>query len=66
MLEDHKLTFIGPKYKHIEMMGNKIKARKIMSDNGVKNIPGLNDVSDINNVKKLYNGFVAWSCVLIF
>ena len=30
MLEDHKLTFIGPKYSHIEMMGDKIEAKKIM------------------------------------
>jgi len=55
IIEEHKIKFIGPKSSHIEMMGNKIKARKIMSDNGVKNIPGLNDVSDINNVKKFIN-----------
>ena len=32
MLDDHKLTFIGPKYKHISMMGDKIEAKKIMQE----------------------------------
>ena len=32
MLDDHKLTFIGPKYSHIEMMGDKIEAKKIMKN----------------------------------
>ena len=40
MLDDHKLTFIGPKYSHIEMMGDKIEAKKIMRDFGVPTVPG--------------------------
>ena len=40
MLEDHKLTFIGPKYTHIEMMGDKIEAKKIMKKFGVPTVPG--------------------------
>ena len=40
MLGDHKLTFIGPKYEHIEMMGNKVQAKKIMTDLGVPTVPG--------------------------
>ena len=32
------------------MMGNKIAAKKIMDDNNVPTVPGLNDIS---NVKKL-------------
>ncbi len=40
MLEDHKLTFIGPKSNHIEMMGDKIEAKKIMKDYGVPTVPG--------------------------
>ena len=40
MLEDHKLTFIGPKYSHIEMMGDKIEAKKIMKKFGVPTVPG--------------------------
>ena len=40
MLDDHKLTFIGPKYNHIEMMGDKIQAKKIMKQYGVPTVPG--------------------------
>ena len=40
MLDDHKLNFIGPKYSHIEMMGNKIEAKKIMKKYGVPIVPG--------------------------
>ncbi len=40
MLEDHKLTFIGPKYTHIEAMGDKIQAKKIMKEFGVPTVPG--------------------------
>ena len=40
MLDDHKLTFIGPKYSHIEMMGDKIQAKKIMEQYGVPTVPG--------------------------
>ncbi len=40
MLEDHKLTFIGPKYSHIKMMGDKIEAKKIMKEFGVPTVPG--------------------------
>ena len=40
MLEDHKLTFIGPKHAHISMMGDKIEAKKIMREYGVPTVPG--------------------------
>ena len=40
MLDDHKLTFIGPKYSHISMMGDKIEAKKIMQEYGVPTVPG--------------------------
>jgi acetyl-CoA carboxylase biotin carboxylase subunit len=40
MLDDHKLTFIGPKHTHIEMMGDKIEAKKIMEKFGVPTVPG--------------------------
>ena len=40
MLEDHKLIFIGPKYAHIEAMGDKIQAKKIMKKLGVPTVPG--------------------------
>ena len=44
MLEDHKLTFIGPKYSHIEAMGDKIQAKKIMKKFGVPTVPGSDKV----------------------
>ena len=40
MLDDHKLTFVGPRYKHISMMGDKIQAKKIMQEYGVPTVPG--------------------------
>ena len=56
MLEDHKLTFIGPKYKHIEMMGDKIQAKKIMSDLDVPTAPGsdkeIKDEKDALGISK--------------
>ena len=33
IIEEHGYKFIGPKSKHIEMMGNKIKAKMIMEEN---------------------------------
>tara|TARA_B100000700_G_C15011537_1_gene841208 strand:- start:51 stop:1391 length:1341 start_codon:yes stop_codon:yes gene_type:complete len=39
-LNDHKLTFIGPKYSHIEDMGDKIQAKKMMKEFGVPTVPG--------------------------
>ena len=52
IIEEHNIKFIGPKSTHIEMMGNKIMAKKIMEENGVQNIPGLIDLNEINKVNK--------------
>ena len=49
MVSDHGLTFIGPKYEHIEKMGDKIQAKKIMQELGVPTVPGSED--KINNIK---------------
>ena len=40
MVSDHGLTFIGPKYEHIDKMGDKIQAKKIMHKLGVPTVPG--------------------------
>ena len=40
MVSDHGLTFIGPKYEHIDKMGDKIQAKKIMHKSGVPTVPG--------------------------
>ena len=55
IIEEHNIKYIGPNSSHIEMMSNKIKAKKIMADNGVRNIPVLNNVNNINEVKKFIN-----------
>tara|TARA_Y100000590_G_scaffold209129_1_gene236948 strand:- start:366 stop:1706 length:1341 start_codon:yes stop_codon:yes gene_type:complete len=56
MLKDHKLTFIGPKYSHIEAMGDKIQAKKMMKEFGVPTIPGsekaIKDEKDAINISK--------------
>ena len=52
IIEEHKIKFIGPNSQHIKMMGNKISARKIMKENNVPIVPGLNDISDKNKIKQ--------------
>ena len=52
IIEEHNIKFIGPNSQHIKMMGNKISARKIMKENNVPIVPGLNDISDKNKIKQ--------------
>ena len=52
IIEEHNIKFIGPHSQHLKMMGNKISARKIMKDNNVPIVPGLNDISDKNKIKQ--------------
>ncbi len=40
MLEDHGITFIGPRAEHIRIMGDKITAKETMRDLGVPCVPG--------------------------
>ena len=51
IIEEHGIKFIGPKSKHIEMMGNKIEAKRIMRKNGVPTVPGLDDVTDDKKIQ---------------
>ena len=54
MVSDHGLTFIGPKYEHIEKMGDKIQAKKIMQELGVPTVPGSeNKINDIKDALKI-------------
>ena len=46
IIEEHNIKFIGPHSSHIKIMGNKIDAKKIMDENNVPTVPGLNDISD--------------------
>ena len=52
MLLDHGLTFIGPNHKHIEKMGDKIQAKKIMQELGVPTVPGSKD--KIKNIDEAF------------
>ncbi|MGX1264747.1 acetyl-CoA carboxylase biotin carboxylase subunit [Rossellomorea marisflavi] len=40
LVEEEGFIFIGPDWKTIEVMGDKVKARKIMKDAGVPVVPG--------------------------
>tara|TARA_A100001037_G_scaffold305940_1_gene348159 strand:+ start:1737 stop:3077 length:1341 start_codon:yes stop_codon:yes gene_type:complete len=40
ILEAHGLTLIGPKAEHIEMMGDKATARRVLGDLGIPLVPG--------------------------
>lgn len=54
MCEECHITFIGPKAKTIDDMGNKINARKLMIDADVPVIPGSDgEVSDLEEAKRI-------------
>ena len=54
ILEDNKINFIGASSKHIEMMGDKIQAKKVAKQNGLPVIEGSEGgVKDISEAKEL-------------
>ena len=56
MVSDHGLTFIGPKYEHIEKMGDKIQAKKIMHKLGVPTVPGSESkIENLDDAIKIGN-----------
>ena len=52
IIEEHNIKFIGPHSSHIKIMGNKIDAKKVMDDNKVPTVPGLNDVTDSKKIEQ--------------
>jgi acetyl-CoA carboxylase biotin carboxylase subunit len=56
ILEENKISFIGASSKHIEMMGDKIQAKKIAKENGLPVIEGseggVNDISEAKDLCK--------------
>ncbi|WBU61976.1 acetyl-CoA carboxylase biotin carboxylase subunit [Paracoccus albus] len=54
MLDDHDITFIGPKAEHIRIMGDKITAKETAKELGIPVVPGseggVNDVDDAKRV----------------
>ena len=54
ILEENKINFIGASSKHIEMMGDKIQAKKIAKENGLPVIEGSEGgIKDIQEAKDL-------------
>lgn len=54
MVEEHGLTFIGPKADHIAMMGDKIMAKKTIARLGLPVVPGSEgSISKIDKALKL-------------
>ncbi|MCF3974738.1 acetyl-CoA carboxylase biotin carboxylase subunit [Paracoccus salsus] len=54
MLEDHGITFIGPRAEHIRIMGDKITAKDTMKALGVPCVPGSEGgVDDVNAAKSV-------------
>jgi len=54
ILEAHNLTFIGPSSEHIQIMGDKIKAKETVSKLGIPVVPGSNGkIEDLNHAKKI-------------
>ena len=51
ILEEYNITFIGPTSKHIEIMGDKVSARKVISKTGIPLVPGSD--GPISNIKEL-------------
>lgn len=49
---DAGLIWIGPSPEVIKMMGDKIEAKRIAQKANVPTIPGISDVTDINQIKK--------------
>ncbi|WP_234853091.1 acetyl-CoA carboxylase biotin carboxylase subunit [Paracoccus everestensis] len=54
MVEDHGLTFIGPRAEHIRIMGDKITAKDTMKNLGVPCVPGSDGgVDDVDQAKQV-------------
>lgn len=54
MLEDHGITFIGPKAEHIRIMGDKITAKDTAKALGIPVVPGSEGgVKDVDEARKV-------------
>ena len=51
VLEEHNITFIGPKSEHIKIMGDKVSARTVISKTGIPLVPGSK--GSVKNIKEL-------------
>ena len=55
MVEEHGITFIGPKPEQIRMMGDKLKAREAAINSGLPVIPGSPALASVDEAKKWAN-----------
>lgn len=54
ILEDHKITFIGPTAEHIRLMGDKITAKDTVKKLGIPVVPGSDgEVKSLEEAKKI-------------
>ena len=54
IVEEHGITFIGPKPAHIEMMGDKIEAKRTARKLGIPCVPGSEDaITNIEDATEL-------------
>lgn len=54
MVEDHGITFIGPRAEHIRIMGDKITAKDTMKNLGVPCVPGSDGgVDDVDAARRV-------------
>jgi acetyl-CoA carboxylase, biotin carboxylase subunit len=53
IVEEHGFTFIGPSPEHIDMMGDKIRAKKAIADLGLRVIGGAEGVLTDENAPRL-------------
>jgi acetyl-CoA carboxylase biotin carboxylase subunit len=48
MVEEHGFTFIGPSAAHIELMGDKVSAKRAAKELGIPVVPGSEALADID------------------
>jgi acetyl-CoA carboxylase biotin carboxylase subunit len=51
MVEEHGFTYIGPSPEHIELMGDKVSAKRAAQELGIPVVPGSDTLSDITTAK---------------
>ncbi len=57
MVEDHGLTFIGPRAEHIRIMGDKITAKETAAQLGIPVVPGSEGgVADVETARQVAAG----------
>ena len=54
ILEEHEITFIGPRAEHVRLMGNKIEAKETAKKLGLPLVPGSEgSITDLEQAKKI-------------